>query len=175
MFDVQPVLTSCHFVEKVAEAKAYADYFAQYVTEKLCVLLQLKNTCFYAENYYFESSPNDICSMFLQTEHCALYKKFTTAAEHKAKVKYQLGYNFWENRTLHFKNKRPELPATLNGYHYEFVTNWKGKRNYASIVKNKSMDILIVLQDSKFGMFQLDVRCVENWVKEIRKPVVGEV
>ena len=36
------------------------------------------------------------------------------------------------------------------------------------------MDILVVLQECKFGMFELDVRCVENWVKDIRKPIVGE-
>ena len=32
MFDVNPILDAYHFVEKVPEAKAYADYLAQYAT-----------------------------------------------------------------------------------------------------------------------------------------------
>lgn len=36
------------------------------------------------------------------------------------------------------------------------------------------MDILIVLQECKFGMLEPDVRAIEGWVRDVRKPIGGE-
>lgn len=59
-----------------------------------------------------------------------------------------------------FRNRRLDL-----GPQYEFVANWKSKKNYCVISRNRDLNILIVLEDCKFGMADSDIFHIELWVK----------
>lgn len=64
-----------------------------------------------------------------------------------AKAKHQVGFKYWEKKIIKFRNKRIDM-----GQNYEFVGSWRGKRNFGVVCKNSTLDILIVLEDCKFGM-----------------------
>lgn len=66
-----------------------------------------------------------------------------------------MGFNFWENRLLIFKNKRRYF-----GPEYEFVACWRSKQHFSVISKNKELKTLTILQDSRFGMIELDIKCI---------------
>ena len=50
--------------------------------------------------------------------------------------------------------------------------NWKAKKNYSVVCKNNKLNILIVLEDCKFGMAERDIFHVEEWVTTMLKPIV---
>lgn len=55
---------------------------------------------------------------------------------------------------------------------YGFAGCWRGKCNYGVVAKNVELGIFIVLADCKFGMVELDVKRIIEWVKGLRKPIV---
>ncbi len=58
------------------------------------------------------------------------------------------------------------------GANYEFIANWRGKRNFGVVCRNTQLNILIILEDCKFGMAECDIRNIESWVISLRKPIV---
>jgi hypothetical protein len=66
-----------------------------------------------------------------------------------------------------FKNKRIDM-----GSAYSFIGRWKGKSNYSVVSRNEALNILIILQDCKFGMAECDITNIEAWVKELMNPII---
>lgn len=58
------------------------------------------------------------------------------------------------------------------GHDYSFIGNWKCKKNYGVVSRNEHLNILIVLQDCKYGMAECDIINIESWVRELMRPIV---
>ncbi len=50
---------------------------------------------------------------------------------------------------------------------------YKGGKNYEALCYNTVYDILMVVEDSKFSMAELDVSVLEKWYSNVTRPVVG--
>jgi hypothetical protein len=51
---------------------------------------------------------------------------------------------------------------------------YKGAKNYEALCYNSDLDILMVIEDSKFSMAELDIKVLENWYVTVTKPVVSK-
>ncbi len=48
---------------------------------------------------------------------------------------------------------------------------YKGTRNYEALCYNTEHDILMVIEDSKFSMAELDIEVLEKWYHNVTKPI----
>lgn len=48
---------------------------------------------------------------------------------------------------------------------------FKGGRNYEALCYNTEFDILMVIEDSKFAMAELDIDVLEKWYQGVTKPI----
>ena len=66
-------------------------------------------------------------------------------------IKYQLGYKFFEERKLKFTNSWPMQEDHL-------IIKYKGRPNFDVISYNKSTSNVVVMNDCKHSMEDIDLR-----------------